>query len=101
MIPQVITHPDEIRIEYKQTHPMYWTSYGKSWAKHTQCLIFKNGLLVGKGLVVKHAKDPDNDAYAIKAATKKAMAETTRIHKRTRTEIWKLIDNYIKELEHG
>ena len=46
---------------------------GKSYPRHTQCLVFVNGLLVGFAEVVKHHKDIDNMIFATKLVTKKAI----------------------------
>lgn len=64
----------EVKLVYIVKHRYhYYRGLGKSWPKHTQCLMFINGLLIEFGEVVKHQKDPDNQAFAYKEATRKVM----------------------------
>lgn len=73
---------------------LIYTSRGKSWPIHTQCLLIENGLLQSFGTVVKHAEDPDNFKYAITASAKKALS--TYNHKSIRRELWKIIFELIE-----
>jgi hypothetical protein len=68
---------------------------GKSWPKHTQCLMFINGLIAGYGEVVKHEKDEDNQKYAYLLATKKVMDKIQL--KFIRKEIWEKVKDKINE----
>lgn len=68
---------------------------GKSWPKHTQCLCFLNGLMHSFGEVVKHEKDPDNQAYAFKKATEIAVEEINLKH--VRSELWVKVRQGIKD----
>lgn len=82
---------DSIRVKLVYIIKFRFHRYGlgKSWPKHTQCLMFINDLLVGYGEVVKHANDEDNESYAIKAATAKVMPKL--VFKDMRTELWNKI----------
>lgn len=86
----------EVRLVYI-VKPRYrnYPGIGKCWPKHTQCLMFINGLFVGHGEVVKHQLDEDNKRYAIVAATKKVM---NKIHF---TDIRKKLWEQIFEMTKG
>lgn len=62
---------------------------GKCYPKHTQCLMFVNGLLRGYGEVVKHEYDEDDPSFAFKEATRRVMHKLTG--KWLRTELWRLV----------
>ena len=66
----------------------------KYWPKHTQCLLFYNGLLLGFGEVIKHEKDSDNQSLAYKLATKKVMDKIFLPY--IRRELWKKLIAEIK-----
>lgn len=51
-------------VEFIQGNPLKYTHLGKTYAKSTQCLIRRNGFLIGNSRVTKHAKDNDNNRYA-------------------------------------
>lgn len=68
----------------------------KTWPKTTQCLLFKNGLLISWGEVVKCDDDRDNLSYALKLVTKKVMPDVW--FKDIRKQLWGEIESQIKEL---
>jgi hypothetical protein len=70
---------------------------GRSYPKCTQCLIFANGLLKSSGEVTKHARDEDNQQYAYREATKKALENIG--YKSLRKELWKKVFSEIDKLE--
>jgi hypothetical protein len=65
-------------------------SRGKAWPLVTQCVIYKENLIIGIGEVVKHAKDEDNPKIARLKAAKKAFSRTA-IWRELRTKLWKQI----------
>lgn len=69
----------------------------KTYPKVTQCLLFKNNLLVSFAEVVKCDNDKDNIEYAIKLVTKKVIKDVyfTDIRK----SLWKLIDEELTKLK--
>jgi len=81
-----------IKIEYKVARSFKnYPGIGKAWPKETQCLVYINGLLRGNGSVIKHEKDLDNQEYAYKLATKKAINCINL--KFIRKEIWEILNN--------
>jgi len=58
----------------------------KTWPKVTQCLLFKNGLFISCGEVVKCDDDVDNMEYALKLVTKKVITDIW--FKELRKPIW-------------
>jgi len=84
----------QIKLTYIVTHNLEISSFGKSWPKHTQCLLFYNGLLKGFGTVIKHEKDKDDPKLAIKLCTKKA---TECINSKwLRKDLWKIVLDNLK-----
>lgn len=51
-------------VQFIQGNPLKSTHLGKTYAKRTQCVIKKNGFIVGHNYVTKHNKDVDNNRYA-------------------------------------
>ena len=87
----------EIKLVYiVRTRLHNYKGVGKTWPKHTQCLMFVNGLLEGYGEVVKHEKDTDNQKFAFKEATNRVMHKINL--KFIREELWKKVLN---EVENG
>ncbi len=86
----------EIKLQYiaKQRLHIY-SKQGKVYPKHTQCLMFKNGLLVGYGEVIKHNNDIDNPEFAFKEATRKVMDKINI--KFIREELWAKVLAEIKD----
>lgn len=70
---------------------------GKTWPKHTQCIMYVNGLVQGFGEVVKHELDKDNPSYAFKMATTKALEQL--LMKDLRKSLWQIVKKEIKNLE--
>ena len=80
----------EIKLVYIVKHRLkVYGGIGKSWPKHTQCLLFMNGLLLGFGEVVKHKEDKDNQAFAFKEATRRVIDKINI--KFMREEIWRKV----------
>lgn len=85
----------EVKLVYIVKRRLHnYKNIGKSYPKHTQCLCFINGLIVGFGEVVKHEADKDNQNLAYKLATKKVMDKI--IFKDIRKEIWMKVLNEFK-----
>jgi len=85
----------EVKLVYIVKQRLHnYPGIGKSWPKHTQCLAFVNGLLSSYGEVVKHEKDLDNQSYAFKEATRKALNKINL--KCIREELWKKVLTEIK-----
>lgn len=83
----------EIKLVYIVKLKLTYYRKNKYWPKHTQCLLFYNGLLLGFGGVVKHERDLDNQNLAYKLATKKVI---DKIHFQfIRKELWKMLDTKI------
>ena len=65
---------------------------GKHWPITTQCVVKRNGFVIGVGEVVKHAKDTDNPYYGRIYSAKKAFAKANRqIWREMRERLWKQI----------
>ena len=64
----------EIRLQFIIKNRLKYTHLGKSWPKHTQCLMYSNGLLKCFETVVKHAKDEDNQMYACRLVAEKCLS---------------------------
>ncbi len=61
----------------------------KNWPTTTQCIIKKNGLIIGLGEVVKHINDKENPQYARTYAAKKAFKNADRVMWRElREKLW-------------
>ena len=85
----------EVRLVYIVKRRLrFYKGIGKSWPKHTQCLAFVNGLIVGYGEVIKHENDADNPNFAYKEATKKVMGKINI--KSIRQELWKILHSVLK-----
>lgn len=71
------------------------TSYGAVVATHTQCIVTKNGLVIGFGTAIKHEADKPNALYGCQMAMEKALANTD-LTKWERGEFWTLFksDDY-------
>jgi len=63
----------EIRLQFIVKNRLKYTHLGKGWPKHTQCLIYSNGLLNSFETIIKHNKDEDNQAYAYRLVAEKCM----------------------------
>lgn len=82
----------EVKLVYIVKHRLHFYRGNKSYPKHTQCLCFINGLIVGFGEVIKHENDIDNQNFAYKLATKKVINNINC--KFIRKELWgKLFNN--------
>lgn len=67
---------------------------GKHWPLTTQCVIKKDGLIIGIGEVVKHHNDVENPQYGKVYSAKKAFNQASRqTWPELRTRLWKQILN--------
>lgn len=62
-------------VEFLTGNPLrrYWRD--KCWPRVTQCVIKRDGLIIGFGEVVKHERDIDNPRHGRLFAAKKAFKE--------------------------
>tara|TARA_R110000803_G_scaffold181338_1_gene243726 strand:+ start:572 stop:889 length:318 start_codon:yes stop_codon:yes gene_type:complete len=86
-----------VNLKYSVAHRMKFYHKGKCWPKHTQCLITINGVIEGFGTVIKHDIDKDNQSFAYKMATKKALEHFN--YREGRKEIWKMVHKQLETLE--
>lgn len=63
----------EIRLQFIVKNRLKYTHLGKGWPKHTQCLMYSNGLLDCFETIVKHQKDVDNQVYAYRLVAEKCI----------------------------
>lgn len=62
-----------ITLQFRVQQRLKFTHLGKGWPKHTQCLVFYNGLLSHFETIVKHAKDEDNQIFAYRLVAEKCL----------------------------
>lgn len=82
----------QYRLEFfsKQTFKNYLYP-GKSYPIATQCVLYKNGLIIAFSTIIKHVKDNHNPGYAVKESAKNVMSKIP--YKDIREIIWqKLFD---------
>jgi len=79
-----------IRLHFIVKNRLKYTHLGKSYPKHTQCLMYSNDLLDCFETIVKHAKDEDNQAFAYKLVGEKCLKNIR--NKWLRGEVRKLLD---------
>ena len=78
----------EVKLVYIVKRRLHnYAGFGKTWPKHTQCLCYINGLFHSFGEAVKHEKDVDDQKFAFKIATGKALLKLNA--KDIRQELWK------------
>lgn len=63
----------EIRLQFITGIRLKYTHLGKGWPKHTQCLMYSNGILDCFETVVKHERDEDNQVYAYRLVAEKCL----------------------------
>ncbi len=63
----------EVRLQFIVAKRLKYTHLGKIYPKHTQCLMYSNGLLDCFETVIKHAKDEDNQVHAYKLVAEKCL----------------------------
>ena len=63
----------EIRLQFIVKYRLRYTHLGKTYPKHTQCLIYENGLLKGFETIIKHNDDVDNQQFAYKLVGEKSL----------------------------
>jgi hypothetical protein len=66
----------EFKFQFIVKRNLRYTHLGKSWPKHTQCLMFCNGLLNCFETIIKHEKDEDNQVYAYKLVAEKCITKS-------------------------
>ena len=67
----------DVRFQFIVQRRLKYTHLGKGWPKHTQCLLWCNGLLVASAIVVKHALDEDDPIFAFKLTARKCIEQYT------------------------
>lgn len=77
----------EIRLQFIVKNNLKYTHLGKGWPKHTQCLMYFNGLLNCFETVVKHAKDEDNQVYAYRLVADKCLNNISNKWLRSEVEL--------------
>lgn len=61
----------KIELKYIQTQQLKYVNGDKVYPLFTQCLMFRNGLLISEGTISKDTRDKDNEKYAVLLSTKK------------------------------
>ena len=84
----------KFEIHINQGFPLKYNCYGKTWAKRTEAVIYKNGFLFATNYVTKHYIDKDDLKYAVVNSLKPIINKIKL--KFARKEIWKLIFNQIE-----
>lgn len=87
----------EIRLQFITKRKLKYTYLGKSWPKHTQCLLFSNGLLKTFDTIIKHAKDTDNPAFAYRLVAENCLKSIK--NKWLRTQVRAEVVKVLKELQ--
>ncbi len=80
-------------IHIQQGFPLKRNCYGKTWAKRTQAILYRNGFIVETGYVTKHHRDKDDLRYAVVNAVKPIIK---KISKHVRVRLWQSL---FKEIE--
>jgi len=75
------------KLLYLRGRRIYGRARNKTFPLVTQCLVFKNGLLIGNDKIVKCDNDLHNTEFALKLLTKKIIKNI--YSKDDRKEIWK------------
>jgi len=85
----------EIRLQFIVKHRRKYTHVGKGWPKHTQCLMYSNGLLDHFETIVKHYKDEDNQVFALRLVAEKCIKTLNNkwLRNQVRAELNKALDN--------
>ncbi len=86
----------EIKLQFITKNQLKYTHLGKSWPKHTQCLMYSNGLLKCFETVVKHERDEDNPLFAHRLVAERCL-KTLSI-KYLRGEVRKELNKFLKTL---
>lgn len=63
----------EIKLVFIVKNRLKYTHLGKGWPKHTQCLMYSNGLLDCFETIVKHNNDVDDQKFAYKLVAEKCL----------------------------
>lgn len=84
----------EIRLQFIVKNRLRYTHLGKSWPKHTQCLIYSNGLLDSFAQIIKHSRDEDNQKFAYKLVAEKCLK--TIHNKWLRGQVRLILDERLK-----
>ena len=86
-----------IKLSFNITTLSRKTYLGDKIAKHTQCLIFKDGFLIGFNTIIKSHRDPDNEKFAVKLVAERCLKtiEDSELRENVRKVLDKeLIDIY-------
>ena len=86
----------EVRLHFIVANKFKRYHVGKSWPKHTQCLMYENGLLSHFETVIKHSNDEDNPAFAYKLVAEKCLKHIP--DKWLRSQVRIKLNEEIKEL---
>lgn len=85
----------QIRLQFIVVNRLRNTHLGKSWPKHTQCLMFTNGLLDCFETIVKHQKDQDNQVFAYRLVAEKCLKNIS--NKWMRTQVRTLLNEELRK----
>ena len=85
----------EIRLQFIVKNRRKYTHLGKRWPKHTQCLMYSNGLLDHFETIVKHYKDEDDEVFALRLVAEKCIKTLNNkwLRNQVRAELNKALDN--------
>ena len=81
------------RMVFNVTRTLKRNCYGSCRPLTTQCVLYKEGEIIGVGTVVKHKNDEDNPLYAKKYSAKKAFDNAGGLWRGLRTRFWVQILN--------
>lgn len=85
------------RLVYIVTRRLTYYGKDKTYPLITQCLLYKNNLLVGFGEVVKCQCDENNQALAYVLATKKVLKNIP--FRCVRKDIWKIVHERVGRIK--
>lgn len=86
----------EIKLQFISKPQLKYTHLGKSWPKHTQCLMYSNGLLKCFETILKHERDEDNPLFAHRLVAERCMKN---IHNKwIRGEVRKELSKFLETL---
>lgn len=81
-----------VSVEFTVGHPYRVTHKGKHWPIVTQCIIKRDGLIIGLGEAVKHVNDDYSPKHGRKYAAIKAFKQAGfKTWKEQRARLWKQI----------
>lgn len=86
----------EIKLQFINKNKLKYTHLGKSWPKHTQCLMYFNGLLKCFETIIKHERDKDNPLFAHRLVAERCMRNIN--NKWVRGEVRKELNRFLEIL---